>query len=139
MKKIQLLGLFILMAVIIPIITKAEQVVTYDENGEKIVSNEKIFRTITAYDSEGNPINSASFEITEEEFQNDIPTVEEYAFMRSTNMTRGNTATHTTNAKRLTLSVQPTGISLSQKHISIELDWLTMPNVRLYDIIGWTI
>ena len=139
MKKVQLLGLFILLIMFFPLLTKAEQIVTYDENGVKTVSNSKIFRTITAYDFQGNPVDSASFEVTEEQYLNNTTTPAEYAFIRQTSLARGNVATHKKKKKRLTLSVQPTGVSIQQKHISIELEWLTMPNVRLYDIIGWTL
>lgn len=100
------------------------------------VENSKIFKTITIYDDDKNPIDSMSFEVTEDQYLTEERFPQEYLFL---NRSRANTSTHETTYKRLTLKVQPSGVSINTKTVTITNEWLKIPAVKSNDILGMVI
>lgn len=96
-----------------------------DETDLKSAETIKYIKTDEYYDRDGNLVNRSSEEISEEEAINGStkPELEPY----------GHTITHTTSMKRITMTV--TG-SASVKSTTIKANWLSIPAVKSYDVIG---
>ena len=140
MKKVKICGIIMFLILLCPFVIKAEEQ-NYEIAPNYFVSNSKIIRTVSLLDEEGNVLSTSDFELTEEQFESNYVSPQEYMFKRnlSTTYSTNPSTSYSTDTKRLTMTVTYIPNGSYRKRIDIECEWLKMPNVRLYDVIGWTV
>lgn len=127
----------ILFTIILSIIVLPAFAFAETTNSDKIISETKYIRTVYTIDKMNNVIATKDFELTENEYLNDISTKEEiqYYNMQSRALAHD---THETAAKKLTLEVNQTSVSIGGLEVDVSCTWKRVPNVKHYDTIGFT-
>ncbi len=131
-KRFLVTTLLILIQTISTSIVYAEDLeISLEDNLNKTVSITKYYKTYTIFDENNNPIDSVSYEVSEEEAKLKTSLNDNIVYSNFTP-----SASHQTASKKITLTVSPGG-GASVKIVNIDIEWFTIPNVKLYDIVGF--